>query len=264
MDIYEILSSKPHNNHYLIRYIQFIRHCQTKNASQAPETLERHHICPKARDMFPEFSCLKNNVWNGISLTPRQHFIAHIMIWKAFPFSSSQRSALWAMKHKNGMLLDSRMYEKLKYQMVRDISSSNSGTVWINDGHQSKIVRQEVLSEHLDAGWRRGRIFTKAHRDKISSNASQRYTDPSKNPNYGKKRRMIVKDGIRRCVEEGDLTAFLEEGWVIGTPPLKYKRGIPHTAKSIKYEGKVYNSIKECMMETGRSRFIINKTAIEL
>lgn len=264
MNIYEILSSKPHDSHYLTKYMRFIERCQIKNTSLTQDVFERHHICPKAKDMFPQFSCLKENDWNGILLTPRQHFISHVMIWKAFPFSFSQRSALWAMKHKNGMLLDSKMYERLKHEMVKGIGASNSGTVWINDGSVSKIVRREVLSEHLNAGWQRGRIFTQTHRQKISSNVSQRYTDPSKNPNYGKKRKMIVKDGIRKCVEEDALPSFLQDGWVIGVTPLKYKRGTSHTAKSIKYEGKVYNSIKECMFETGKSRFIIIQTAIEL
>ena len=51
MDIYSILASKPHNPHYLNRYITFITECQLKNLNYNGYT-EKHHICPKAKDMF--------------------------------------------------------------------------------------------------------------------------------------------------------------------------------------------------------------------
>jgi hypothetical protein len=168
------------------------------------------------------------------------------------------------MKHKNGMTINSKLYEKLRTEMIQNISTMNSNTMWINNGIESKIVRADALSEYMERGWILGRVFTQAHRKKISENASQRYIDPSKNPNYGKKRRMIVKMGVRKCVEESQLQSFIEDGWVEGIAPLKYKNGVPHTAKPIQYEGRVYSSTKECMEKTGKSRFIIKQSSIEL
>ena len=58
MDIYSILSSKPHNPHYLNRYITFIEQCQQKNVDYHGY-VENHHICQKADDMFPEYMIKK-------------------------------------------------------------------------------------------------------------------------------------------------------------------------------------------------------------
>jgi hypothetical protein len=66
-----ILSSKPHNSHYLKRYIWFIESCRILNEDYIGYT-EKHHICPKAKDLFPEYKSLKKHPWNKVVLTPRQ------------------------------------------------------------------------------------------------------------------------------------------------------------------------------------------------
>jgi hypothetical protein len=91
VDIYEILSSKPHNPHYLKRYYKFIVGCREKNKNLPVDTyLEQHHICPKALDLFPEYRDLKKFAWNSIHLTAEQHIIAHVILWKAYKGSQSQ------------------------------------------------------------------------------------------------------------------------------------------------------------------------------
>jgi hypothetical protein len=112
MDIYNILASKPHNPHYLNRYIRFVTRCQEKNADYIGYT-EKHHICPKASDMFPEYKCFKENPWNCAVLTARQHFIAHVILSKVYK-SYSMISAAWAMQNKNNIKINSKIYEILK------------------------------------------------------------------------------------------------------------------------------------------------------
>jgi hypothetical protein len=91
--IYSILSSKPHNPHYLNRYWKFIQYCQKHNLSSIDNTpLEEHHVCPKAKDLFPEYSSFKKNEWNLITLTCRQHILAHVLLWKTY--GGSQTFAL--------------------------------------------------------------------------------------------------------------------------------------------------------------------------
>lgn len=94
----KILSSKIHNPHYLNKYITFISNCQKQNESYTGYT-ERHHICPKADDMFPEFTSFANNPWNCAKLTPRQHYIAHWMLYKTFN-TLSTRYAFVIMKKR--------------------------------------------------------------------------------------------------------------------------------------------------------------------
>lgn len=95
MEIYKVLSSKKHNSHYLKRYIKFIKNCIQKNElnTNLPYT-ETHHICPKAKDMFPEYADLKANPWNKAVLTYRQHIIAHLLLWKTYDNTSQTLSVL--------------------------------------------------------------------------------------------------------------------------------------------------------------------------
>jgi len=86
--ILSILSSKPHNLHYLNRYVKFIKWCNSQ--PKAKTYCESHHICPKAADLFPEYKDLRINKWNSIKLTARQHIIAHIILWKTYGGSQSQ------------------------------------------------------------------------------------------------------------------------------------------------------------------------------
>lgn len=83
MNILEVLTSKPHNIHYVKRYIKFIESCKIANKNFYGYT-ERHHICPKAKDLFPEYKNLKENPWNSVELTAHQHILAHVILWKAF------------------------------------------------------------------------------------------------------------------------------------------------------------------------------------
>lgn len=81
----DLLKSKPHISHYLNRYINFIENCKIKNKN-APSGhyFENHHILPKAEGWFPEYSNLRKYRWNSVKLTPRQHLIAHMILWKAY------------------------------------------------------------------------------------------------------------------------------------------------------------------------------------
>lgn len=87
-DIYTVLQSKPHNPHYLNRYWKFIQYCQSQPSIASYH--EDHHICPKASDLFPEYTSPKLYPWNIVQLTARQHIMAHIMLWKAYGGSQSQ------------------------------------------------------------------------------------------------------------------------------------------------------------------------------
>lgn len=132
IDIYSILSSKPNNNHYLQRYYKFILNCNIKNEQFTGYT-ERHHICPKSSDLFPEYKDLKIFKWNVVNLTDRQHYIAHWMLWKAF--AGKQTFAFFAMANnqtpkqlkRNVRVLNSKTFEQLKTDYRNMSSKLNKG-----------------------------------------------------------------------------------------------------------------------------------------
>lgn len=93
INIYDILSTKPHNPHYLKRYVKFIEWCFDNPHDGYTEF---HHICPKATDMFPEFVDFSFHAWNAVQLSARQHIVAHILLWKTYR-NPSQTAAIYYM-----------------------------------------------------------------------------------------------------------------------------------------------------------------------
>jgi uncharacterized protein Usg len=130
--IYSILSSKSHNPHYLNRYVAFIEACAQKNVGYEGIT-ESHHILPKANDMFPEYECFETHPWNKIRLTPRQHFIAHWILWKALGGSQSYAFHCFITQvdcgnnHRQNLRVTSKVYEELKKQSSAFVSEQAIG-----------------------------------------------------------------------------------------------------------------------------------------
>lgn len=167
MDIYQILSSKPHNKHYLNRYYKFIMACFTHNVnnnivkrlrkSPTGTYMESHHICPKSIDLFPEYKRIKDHSWNYIHLTARQHFIAHYLLYKAY--GGRQTYAFNAMcnqaKNKNterSYRINSKIYQNLKNQISNPTHPNRGTSIYQDkDGNKMRVSTQDprVLSGEL-------------------------------------------------------------------------------------------------------------------
>lgn len=145
MDIYSVLSSKSHNPHYLNKYIRFVKNCQIKNRNYQGYT-ENHHICPKANDMFPEYVSFKDYPWNCVVLTARQHFIAHMLLWKTYR-NKSMTMSFNMMKNLKEYKVNSKIYEKLKIErsffMTENNSRINIGKVNIKEGNSIRKIELE-------------------------------------------------------------------------------------------------------------------------
>lgn len=141
-----ILASKAHNSHYLTKYIRFINNCQEKNNNYSGYT-ERHHICPKAQDMFPEFSSFTEYPWNCVALTPRQHFVAHLLLCKTYPDAISQVKALYLMINSRSVNARSKVYSKLKLEA----SELNKNMVSVKDV-TGKTLRVELIDPRYLSG----------------------------------------------------------------------------------------------------------------
>jgi hypothetical protein len=158
IDIYSVLSSKPHNPHYLKRYIRFIEGCIQKNIDlPANSYTENHHICPRAKDLFPEYGCQKLNRWNIVTLTGRQHMIAHLILWKVY--GGSQTYAFHAMlkkvtknfKDQRKIKITSRTFENLRKERSILISEKTMGKAIYKDasGNRYKLLINDPSIELL-------------------------------------------------------------------------------------------------------------------
>ena len=203
MIIYPILSSKPHNPHYLSRYIKFIHQCfeQNKNIDAKTYT-EKHHICPKADDLFSEYKNFRKYKWNKVVLTARQHFIAHHLLWKTFPKSS----AAFAFKcfidgfGKNINSISSKTYELLKIQTILKIKEINTGKVTVRNlesGLCSTITKEEYHSPNRPSNIVFNVIGTIPVYDTITGEYSritkEEYYSPDRNDNLVSKSKNKVK-----------------------------------------------------------------------
>jgi hypothetical protein len=238
-----ILSSKPHNPHYLNRYIRFIESCRILNEDYTGYT-EKHHICPKS--LFPEYKSLSKHSWNLVVLTPRQHFIAHHLLWKAYPEMKSMSQAFFLMSHTKGNKLDSRTYSRLSEENSKNSSESARKRV-ANGTHNllgGEIQRESALKRVSDkthnllgGEMNRKRIADKTHhllggemqRKRVSDKTHhllggeiqresnrKRVTDKTHHLLGGEIQRKRVREGTHNCL--GSVACYDKQGTFVRVP----------------------------------------------
>jgi len=99
--------------------------------------------------MFPEYKTLKTFLWNGVHLTPREHFIAHWMLSKIFPGTSQTR----AFYHMTNIMQRKRSkdYEQLKLSQIQ----------------HSKIVNKDPVRCLKISNALKGKPKSKSHIEKL-------------------------------------------------------------------------------------------------
>jgi hypothetical protein len=179
IDIYSILSSKPHNPHYLNRYYKYIQYCTLININISKEIYtENHHICPKSKQLFPEYKSFSLYNWNRVKLTGRQHLIAHLLLSKAYPWSNmifGYNRMLTSSSIKDPSIkINSRSYEKLKKEI--SIKHSINHKMWHANNEHPKGMLGKKHSNSTKTTYFSNRfgennpMFGKARPDLVMSN----------------------------------------------------------------------------------------------
>ena len=101
---------------YIARYNNFIESLKDQEVSGV---YEKHHIVPKSMGGTDDAT-------NLIKLTPRQHYIAHWMLWKAYGGKMAQ-AFHFMNHHPNYKKINSKLYEQLRKDAVQYVSSINTG-----------------------------------------------------------------------------------------------------------------------------------------
>lgn len=161
MYIYATLKTKPHNPHYLNRYIKFIERCRAITASSYSE---KHHICPKAKEMFPE---LKDDPNNLIILPYRHHVVAHMLLYKAFENNSMATSLIFVSNQTHSSFVASKINTRLIEQAKVTMTDKRRG--------------------------RKPHNFSPECRAKLSKNQTERYKDPA-----NRERHSVACKGIKK------------------------------------------------------------------
>lgn len=219
-------SLKLYNNpRYLSRYLKFI---QTRPGKRVKYSTHLHHILPKAKDFYPEYKDLKEHSWNGVHLTPREHFIAHYLLHKAFP-GTSQTLAFYNMANIAGKR-NSRAYQearKAHIESLKDLHANPERNKKIGDywrgrkrpeqsqrliGHTvSEETRQKLREANL------GKTISKETRLKLSKASKGKALGPA--PVDRKNNISAARKGSRPYNNGLVVKMFKEEppeGWLPG------------------------------------------------
>ena len=139
---------------------------------------EIHHIIPRSLGGSDEES-------NLVKLTAREHFICHYLLTKMYEKFSYE----WLkMNHAFSMMacisglqdryFNSRLYEATREGRSLAISfsqtgkgNSQSGTMWINNGHDNKKIKKD---DFIPDGWIKGRINAHSEKSKAKLSASKK------------------------------------------------------------------------------------------
>lgn len=151
MNIYTILlSSENINVRYMTRYVKFIN--SRKPSDKKLEYFEKHHILPKS--LYPEH---EHDPANLICLTAKEHYIAHLLLYRAFPNSNSMLRAFWGMCNGwQNSVSQSRIipnnssssYERLKKQVSIEMSTRMS----TNNPYTAQAIKDKIIEKHGGLG----------------------------------------------------------------------------------------------------------------
>lgn len=148
---------------YDLIYKQIIQNAVNLNRTKKSGYFECHHILPK---------CLGGSdvTDNLVLLTPREHFIVHLLLWKNNKNNYKLFAPLLYFK-KNKHVKNARTFEYIRIQHIRFMKENNP-SLYLSD--ESKKRKSNKISEY-------SKNRTQEHRDNISAS------------NKGKQKRLAAK-----------------------------------------------------------------------
>lgn len=142
INIFSLVDTTNINHHYWNRYQKFIQVLYNKGKRDL-KYKEIHHIIPRCID-----DSLYENYDNKIELTPREHYIAHIILSHCYLVGTNEYNrlifALFAMSKlrmryhtRQDIVITARQYEKLRIRYSEARRSYMQ--VHVNDGRYEKL-----------------------------------------------------------------------------------------------------------------------------
>lgn len=144
----ENLKSIKHNALYLERYTKFITARIDRDSRIKGQV---HHILPAS--LFPLYSKDKQNL---ILLQDREHYIAHLLLWKALPDSKEMQCAFWFMVNTIQNNMNQKTYAQLRHNIAENakirMSKTMSGksTYVDHEGNRYHLKTDDPLIQDLN------------------------------------------------------------------------------------------------------------------
>jgi hypothetical protein len=137
------------NPEFLEKYLLFLE------GSAAPtEGFHVHHILPRA--MFPQFKSLFANPWNRAVLSYGDHFVAHYLLYRAFPLNPKARNAFRATSRNKFRELVKSSYDETLLQEAKNEYVLTQDGVFVSRDNVGYYINRRDLDLYLSKGYVRG------------------------------------------------------------------------------------------------------------
>lgn len=164
-------------------YYDIIDKAKSENRTKDDDVYyELHHIAPRA--LFPE---LENCKWNKVLLTAREHFLCHLMLTKLEDPEQRNKMIVAAsgMAYRNGLKINSRIYEMLKREHGKLMSINNPMRKDETRTKVSMTLKQKYKNEnHPSKGYKHSdetkSKISEAAKGRIPWNKGKKYTTGKK------------------------------------------------------------------------------------
>lgn len=231
----EIPLNKVISTKDLKRYYKFIEERKRRKLPSG-SAIDKHHIIPKSLNG-------SNEAENLIELSIREHFIAHLILWKTFGGSMAVAFWYFSGRKKFPFKISSRVYQTLKEEIVEiqknrwkdekyrenhsnktkgrklseetkeKIREKHIGKIWVKKEENRKLINFDELQYYHEKGWERGSGMTPMKNKSHSIDTILKM----KQPHDRKKGLVIINDGKNYFwVEENEVTSYLFEGYCLG------------------------------------------------
>lgn len=230
-------SSAFNNSKFTRWYFGLIEGRLALNRVRTPDELERHHILPKSKSLFPQFASFKLHPWNEVLLTPREHFIAHRLLARCFDLPVQRRAMVYGCHRLAGVSkqLTSRQYEVARKDFLNWNRGETHPSFGLKMSAESRAKMSASSPETKTAEHRANigkanarRVWTDESRTKASISASEKtlsethrsniskVTSGARNPMAGTKWIHDPQTDISKVIKIAELDVWLNHGWVIG------------------------------------------------
>ena len=255
-DLTEFISAYGKSTYHMGLYLKLISTRGYRKLEDGGYT-EKHHVIPKKLGG-------SNANSNLINLTAREHFIAHLLLYKATR-TREMSSAIWLMSqlHPDRVKLSAKEFSRIREEaatlhsafmtgtkrtkeqrlncsIVKRGNTATKNTVWVNKKGVSRMIPQDLVDRYVEDGYALGR---KAQED---YSTTQRYT-PLYSSEVERNKGISVKNRQKAWMHKGekslrvdapDVNRYLSNGFLLGRGKLGWKM---HSSK-----GRIWVHIGVC------------------
>lgn len=176
---------------------------QAQNRVNCPQIIENHHIIPKSLGG-------DNSVENLVKLTPREHFVCHLLLTKMV--TGKEQRKMWfasyiMMRGKKRYKTSSRMYEIIRQKMIQALKEKPGPNLGkkLSEEHKMKIG---LAQKGIPKG-----PMTEEHKNKLRKPKSEEH----------KKKTSLSRLGKSWGYKHSDETKQKMSKWQKGVPKPKVK-----------------------------------------